>query len=125
MFFNHLTDLAENVKAGYFTLIVLLMAVSALCLFLTMLWVGLQCVNVTFPGHTHLPIERQKITNPYANSDYVAYEQEGYAYQHTHLCCSFTVTIKYTNFQIGVLHGHKPRLSCDKVKIFRIVDYGF
>ena len=29
-------------------------AVSVLCLFLTVMWVGLQCVIVTFPGHTHL-----------------------------------------------------------------------
>ena len=28
-------------------------AVSVLCLFLTVSWVGLQCVIVAFPGHTH------------------------------------------------------------------------
>ena len=30
------------------------MAVSVLCLFLTVPGVGLQCVNVVFAGHTHL-----------------------------------------------------------------------
>ena len=29
-------------------------AVCVLCLFLTVLWVGLQSVIVAFPGHTHL-----------------------------------------------------------------------
>ena len=29
------------------------MTVGILCLFLTMPWVGLQCVIVAFPGHTH------------------------------------------------------------------------
>ena len=29
-------------------------AVGALCLFLTIPWVGLQCVIVALPGHTHL-----------------------------------------------------------------------
>ena len=28
---------------------------SVLCLFLAVLWVGLQCVIVAFPSHTHLP----------------------------------------------------------------------
>ena len=28
------------------------MAVRVLCLFFTVLWVGLQCVIVVFPGHT-------------------------------------------------------------------------
>ena len=28
-------------------------AVGALCLFLTIPWVGLQCVIVALPGHTH------------------------------------------------------------------------
>ena len=27
--------------------------VSILCLFLTVPWVGMQCVIVVFPGHTH------------------------------------------------------------------------
>ena len=31
-----------------------LVAVSVLCLFLTMPWFGLQCVIVIFPGHTHV-----------------------------------------------------------------------
>ena len=30
------------------------MTVSILCLLLTVLWVGMQCEIVTFPGHTHL-----------------------------------------------------------------------
>ena len=32
----------------------LLVTVSVLWLFLTMLWVGLHCVIVVFPDHTHL-----------------------------------------------------------------------
>ena len=44
--------------AGCFTLIVFLLALflvfGALCLFLTVSWVGLQCVSVAFPGHTYL-----------------------------------------------------------------------
>ena len=28
--------------------------INGLCLFLTALWVGLQCVIVVFPNHTHL-----------------------------------------------------------------------
>ena len=31
-----------------------LVTVSVLCLFNTMLWLGLQCVIVVFPDHTHL-----------------------------------------------------------------------
>ena len=45
--------------ASCFTLIVSLLALFlvliALCLFLTVSWIGLQCVNfVAFPGHTYL-----------------------------------------------------------------------
>ena len=45
--------------AGCFALIVfllvLLIVFGALCLFLTVSWIGLQCVNfVAFPGHTYL-----------------------------------------------------------------------
>ena len=44
--------------AGCFTLIVFLLALflvfSALCLFLNVSWVGLQYVNVAFPGHIYL-----------------------------------------------------------------------
>ena len=44
--------------AGCFTLIVFLLSLfldfSALCLFLTVPWVGLQCVSMAFPGHTYL-----------------------------------------------------------------------
>ena len=44
--------------ADCFTLIVFLLALflvfGALCLFLTVSWVGLQCVIVAFPGHTYL-----------------------------------------------------------------------
>ena len=32
-----------------------LVSVNVLWLFLTVMWVGLQCVIVVFPGHTHLP----------------------------------------------------------------------
>ena len=34
-----------------------LVTVSALCLFITVPWVGLQCVIVVFPDHTHLLLE--------------------------------------------------------------------
>ena len=34
------------------------MTVKALWFFLTMLWVGLQCVIVVFPDYTHLPFYR-------------------------------------------------------------------
>ena len=37
------------------------MTVSVLCLFLTVPWVGLQCVIVAFPGHTHLLLETRGI----------------------------------------------------------------
>ena len=33
------------------------MAVSVLCLLLVVLWIGLQCVIVAFPGHTHFLIQ--------------------------------------------------------------------
>ena len=40
---------------GCFTLLAFCchMTVNILCLFLTVLWVGLQCVIVAFSGHTH------------------------------------------------------------------------
>ena len=31
------------------------------CLFLTVIWVGLQCVIVSFPGHTHLRSFLEKV----------------------------------------------------------------
>ena len=37
------------------------MAVVALCLFLVVLWIGLQCVIVVFPYDTHLLFEQQVI----------------------------------------------------------------
>ena len=44
--------------SGCFTLIIFLLALSlvhgALCLFLTVSWIGLQCVIVAFSGHTYL-----------------------------------------------------------------------
>ena len=30
--------------------------VRVMCLFLAVLWVGLQCMTVEFPGNTHLPL---------------------------------------------------------------------
>ena len=33
-----------------------------MCLFLTVPWIGLQCVIVVFPGHTHLLIDEDKFT---------------------------------------------------------------
>ena len=54
-FCNHLVG--EEI-AGCFTLIVflleLLIVFGALCLFLTVSWVGLKCVIVEFPGHTYI-----------------------------------------------------------------------
>ena len=42
-------------RAGCFTFIAYShVTVTVLCLFLTMPWVGMQCVIVTFPGHTYL-----------------------------------------------------------------------
>ena len=48
-------NIAGEEKAGCFTLIEFYrhLTVSVLYLFLTMLWVGLQCVIVAFPGHIH------------------------------------------------------------------------
>ena len=47
--------------AGCFSLIVFLLGLflvfGALCLFLTVSWVGLQCVIVAFPGHTFFIFE--------------------------------------------------------------------
>ena len=40
-------------KDPFFQIIV---TVSVLCFFLVEMWVGLQCVIVVFPGHTHLLI---------------------------------------------------------------------
>ena len=39
------------------------LAVSVLCLFLTVPWVGLQCVIVAFPGHSHLLFTVEKFGN--------------------------------------------------------------
>ena len=35
------------------------MAVSALCLFLTVQWAGLMCVSVVFIGHTQLLLQKE------------------------------------------------------------------
>ena len=52
---NHLD---EEERAGCFALIVLCLAtVNVLWLFLTVSWVGLQCVSVVFPDHTHLLLD--------------------------------------------------------------------
>ena len=42
-----------------------LVAFGALCLFLTVLWVGLQSVIVVFPEHTHLLFTYLFHTHPY------------------------------------------------------------
>ena len=47
--------------------------VVALCLFLTVPWVGLQCVIVAFPGHTHLLFGG----NHYYQSDSLTYTSLG------------------------------------------------
>ena len=53
-FCNHL-DVKE--RAGCFAITVFL-AVSVLWFFLTVPWVGLQCVIVVFPYHTHLHFDK-------------------------------------------------------------------
>ena len=46
--------LDEEERVGCFALIVLcLVSVNVLWLFLTVPWVGLRCVIVVFPEHTH------------------------------------------------------------------------
>ena len=56
--FHLCNHLAKEQIAGSFTSIIFLLALlivfGTLCLFLTMSWVGLQCVIVAFPGHTYL-----------------------------------------------------------------------
>ena len=47
-----LPSFAEE-KAGYLTVFLMSCAVSVLCLFFTLLWIGMQCVIVVFPDHTH------------------------------------------------------------------------
>ena len=46
-------------RAGCFILVVVLLLSDYNCLFLffTVLWVGLQCAIMKFPGHTHLHFE--------------------------------------------------------------------
>ena len=52
LFGNHLD---EEERAGCFVLIVLcLVTVNVLWLFLSVPWVGLQCVILVFPEHTQL-----------------------------------------------------------------------
>ena len=57
--FGHCFDVVSSFaieRAGSFTLLVFRchVVVSVLCLFLTLPWVGLQCMSVTFPGQFHL-----------------------------------------------------------------------
>ena len=49
-------SLIEKKELCYFTLIVLIVTVSVLWLFLMESCVGLQCVIMVFPDHTHLLI---------------------------------------------------------------------
>ena len=50
-FLNHLE---EEEKTGYFAIIVLqIVTINVLWLFITVPWVGPQCVFVVFPDHTH------------------------------------------------------------------------
>ena len=50
-------------KAGYFAIIVLHMCscINIMWLFLTVPWVGLRCVILVFPDHTHLLFSNVKI----------------------------------------------------------------
>ena len=58
---HHLVSIFANIlqgkkKSGCFTLIEFNchFNVNVLCLFLVVLWVGVQCVILAFPSHTHL-----------------------------------------------------------------------
>ena len=53
-YFRFCNILAEEERAGCFTLNVFHLAVSAMCHFFAMLCDGLQCVLLAFPGYTHL-----------------------------------------------------------------------
>ena len=50
--FNHFY---EKERAGCINSIAVLLTASVLWLFLTVPWVGLQCVIVVFVAHSHLP----------------------------------------------------------------------
>ena len=45
-------------------------------LFLTMPWVGLQCVIVIIPDHTHLHFEKSPATEPICYGDILMYLKE-------------------------------------------------
>ena len=55
-FFNHLADEDLLYLPSYCHV-----SVSVLCLFLMVPWIVLQCVIVSFPGHTHLCFDLPKI----------------------------------------------------------------
>ena len=71
VYFRVCNHLGGEKKNGCFTLIAFQchLTVSVLCLFLTVPWVGLQCVIVAFPGHTHLLFHvillRSNVNNPH------------------------------------------------------------
>ena len=50
-FGNHLAE--EEITGCFIFIVFLLLSIfGALCLFLTVSWAGLECLIVTFPGHT-------------------------------------------------------------------------
>ena len=73
--FSLLQSAGRGRIAGCFTLIVFLLALflvfGPLCLFLTVAWVGLQCVIVAFPGQTHLFL--MYITHDFFSLSYFIY----------------------------------------------------
>ena len=52
--FEFCNQLAEEERAGCLLSYGCLVTVDVLSIFLTVPWVGLQCVIVIFPDHTHL-----------------------------------------------------------------------
>ena len=55
-FCNHLTEVERERESWlfYFNCVLAFMSIIVPCLFLLVPWVGLWCVIVAFPSHTHL-----------------------------------------------------------------------
>ena len=60
------------------------MVVCVLCLYLTLPWVGLQCVILVFPGHTHLFVNGHNTSIAFVwitvKPNYRVSEKKGYAF---------------------------------------------
>ena len=91
-FCNHL---AEEEIASCFTLIafLLLSVIGALCLFLMVSWVWLQCVIVSFPGHTYLIFEVNYTRLVFSFLFHLPYNRNHY---------SFTLVMIFFNFHFLV-----------------------